>query len=260
MRKQKGDSGAMADEEKLPQIASLIPEIYYDLIARIPPGMLLVLFSLGFWLSCRKSPLTLRIDADDAFALLIVILGAAWAVGIMLSPIAYPVRRCFRGRIWRQLLADERNEALINRFGKPLGINLENRFGGWAEIIDRRLQDYVQYELEHARMILPKMEAEGILATHFLAALIILPFLNLLFLGLLDQLPHGYYWCWYFFLLAPIVGAAFVSYHYTKGLAQRLLSFLYVLESSHRFSELGQRRLWPSIRPGRRRSVPPLGP
>lgn len=232
----------MPDEEKLPQIASLIPEIYYELIARIPAGMLLVLFTVDVWLTCSKSPIRTHINIDDSFTTLIVVLGAAWAVGIVLSPVAYPIRKCFRKSIWEQLLKDRQNLELVKRFGKRLGIRLEDPppKDGWPEVIDRRLQDYVQYELEHARMILPKMEAEGILAAHLAVALFILPILHLVLLMLFHQQLNGYYW-WYLLLLAPIGGAYRVSRHYTEGLALRLLSFLYVIDDLRQVPKAGRR-------------------
>jgi hypothetical protein len=160
-------------------LSSMIPEVYFDLISRVPPGVLLV---LGIAYSIRPTLLqdiapqqtTSGIHEPPYIVLLLLLLGAGYAVGIMLTAfgsiflkmygsmqfikIANSFSTELRDWIW-QLTFTEQPPTSWDSLNKEQCINLY-----------RRLHDHIKSKNRDAARILPKMSAEARLCENTAAA------------------------------------------------------------------------------------------
>ena len=79
----------MSNETKGNDWVTLVPDLFYDLIARIPAGAIVVLFST--WIIVAPTPTEINIEAivklswAPATILLILLLVFAYATGIFLT-------------------------------------------------------------------------------------------------------------------------------------------------------------------------------
>jgi len=171
------------DKPDLSQWPSVIPEIYYDLIARVPAGTLLFLViasggqpSLGKLISATS--------VGSAAVFLTLVLLAGYSSGILITRLGSLFHRTYRYRIWRRVLGGERGYAgLITTFNNQFPtLNLPTDDGGRVAVamlqaedvdrLDRVMHDYLKAKDPQAKVLLPKMRAEAALCDHLFVALI----------------------------------------------------------------------------------------
>jgi len=162
-------------EDKLTQAASLVPEVYYDLIARIPAGLTLFLGGLlvtGVLESQAWSLETFRtFNWAPSAGLLALVLAASYVLGILVTPWGYPVRERYYHATWVRLLPDYA-DLLAKHQGKfGMAIPLQDlQTGNVTDRLLRRLyggmHDYLKGSNSQANLILPKMTGEASLCEH----------------------------------------------------------------------------------------------
>jgi hypothetical protein len=94
---------ALSEDNPTKSFSGAIPEFFYDLIARIPAGILfivLVLGNLGLLKFCDLGKLS-SASAGYVTALLMLLIGAGYWVGIILHVFTALLGRCFNEWTWR---------------------------------------------------------------------------------------------------------------------------------------------------------------
>jgi hypothetical protein len=88
------------DATPKPSSLSVIPEVYYDLISRVPPGVLVVA-SLYLLYVPRSSRINVEaITASGAALVLAGLLGSGYAVGLLISSLGDNIRQMHRRNDW----------------------------------------------------------------------------------------------------------------------------------------------------------------
>jgi hypothetical protein len=163
------------DEPAAKDIAAVIPEVYFDLISRVPAGAF-VLLLLG---TDSKFPWQLDFKNFGASALLLF-LGGAYGLGLVIAGLAVAPRIWYRHLAWRRRLASAQiGEATRNRLQRYLTLRGNSEAAthivtlttvGWTAIwrIDeivsearRLLHDDMKACSADGKTILPKMSAEA---------------------------------------------------------------------------------------------------
>jgi hypothetical protein len=178
-------AGGKKESEAHFAAASLIPEVYYDLIARVPAGTLLVLVALNYFLRSRGlafPQISTWVSANSVSVLVAAVgmMGAGGLTGILISPVADLCRRLYWKRGW--ISVTERGPYReIDQKLKDLGVSFSNR-STWVSMsstdfhsLDRWMYDYIQEHSERARALLPKLRAEADFCSYMAAAFLILP-------------------------------------------------------------------------------------
>jgi hypothetical protein len=238
------------DDGKL-GVASLVPEAYYDLIARVPAGTLLVLFAAacllrGFgwslpqasaWLSASSVPVLIAAGA---------VIGIGGLTGILISPIASICRRFYWKKAWVTVLGMrafyDAEKKILNRahLELPKDKSLSTFESSDFEGIDRWIYDYIQDNSPLARALLPKMRAEADLCSYLSAAFLLLPVVHLVIwasLSLSSQAPFPHVsWpivlavlIWYAASWTVAAVLCFAGAYRTQRLILRMVSMFMVI-------------------------------
>lgn len=170
----------MPDEDRIAKWASLVPEIYYDLIARVPPGAFLVIAAMRIQgaFSAGKAFDLGNIKWETAAILLIFLLITGYVAGVVITAVAHSLSLLYKGWVWKRSAVPYKEvieNFVDNKF--HLGLNIK----GWKNLdgddfyrIHRQVQDYLESENDQAKLILPKMRAESALCDNLLASLALL--------------------------------------------------------------------------------------
>ncbi len=181
------------DEEKVSRLAALVPEVYYDLIARIPAGTFLVAALLVLYRpSLRTIFISGNVRTGPALILLLFLVVAGYSVGLLLSCIGELVIRVYWDRVWR--MVTDRYLDLVPKAVAKLGMRYEAV--SWEEIralptrgerrrasqeahqqyrrMYRQLHDFLKDADPQAKVVLPKMQAEAALTSNLVAGLLFL--------------------------------------------------------------------------------------
>ncbi|MBI3089294.1 MAG: hypothetical protein HYY96_01390 [Candidatus Tectomicrobia bacterium] len=251
----------MADEEKLSSIASpianLVPEIFYDLICRVPPGTALALFVM-WMLDMFKMGGVFSVDKFIAikFAPLVILfsllIGLGYVIGIILTPIGDLLHRIY----WifncsKYSSLPDKTKTWVNNTFKELNIpyifpivrtaqerrtNQERRAHQEKPTaqethyrrIDGYLHDFLKTENPQAKQVLAKMRAEAALCHNLAAALIIMILVP-------SYISYSYSSYWRTTLLLALfvilVLSIWAGYHRQARLIARQLSFLLLVLS-----------------------------
>ena len=241
-------SGAKRESEGHFGAASLIPEVYYDLIARVPAGTLLVLVILHYFLQSRglEFPQVSTWMSANSVSVLVTavgLMGAGGLTGIVISPVADLCRRLYWKREW-VAITEKGPYKEIDQKLKELGVSFPDR-SGWASMgssefhsLDRWMYDYIQENSERARALLPKLRAEADFCSYLGAAFLLLPVVMLAGNTVLrTSATHAVvswsgwivWWlvCWSMTALLLYSGA-----YRTKRLLLRMLSMLWVCKAA----------------------------
>jgi len=164
----------MVAEDGVTGLAALVPEVYFDLISRVPPGLLvLVIFLSQVAVGIDDQRLLASVTANWAVAagLLSLALGASYVIGLLLTPIgAYVSRpishfahkRCFK-----------RHGVFIESFcsKEQIGSIKDGKIRFWD--FYKFARGYLNAEQSHTRNILSKMHAEYALCNNMIAAILV---------------------------------------------------------------------------------------
>jgi hypothetical protein len=171
----------MADEPEIGKWPSLIPEIYYDLISRVPPGVLLFLALLvaGSRLSLGQIQ---SVSFGAATILLLLLVLAGYTLGILMTPLADIFHRTYKRSVWRETISKQDFGPLVqlidSNFNLCLPKNEKNELDvdkierRHYDLLDRVMHDYLKGIDPQAKLILPKMRAEARLCDHLFVALL----------------------------------------------------------------------------------------
>ncbi len=158
--------------------SNLVPEVFYDIISRIPAGAILIMTILSLSLNM---PLTdpdkgaLKIFSALLWApatiFLILLLVASYAVGLMLTAFGHIHYIIFwRKKLWREASGYYKIEAIAPWKEKLEKLASNQCDGDCIDIIDRDIHFWLKSRNPDAKRILPKMRAEAGLAHNGLAA------------------------------------------------------------------------------------------
>lgn len=163
----------MPDAEQVGKWASLVPEIYYDLIARVPPGSLVVA-TLFVWL--HPDPHSALIGLRElgwapVTVLSVIAVGAAYACGELVGPWGDWVSSLYRFRIFRQVSAG--HLPLMTFFRQRFGEDVPDQEPDIKKLSDSEVQriyqqmhDFLKAANEQAKVLLPKSQAEAALCAN----------------------------------------------------------------------------------------------
>jgi hypothetical protein len=227
------ETDGISDGGKAFTWASLIPEVYVDVISRIPPGTLFVLGLLyavrpTLWRDLAPWQTTSGASVQPPYALLFILLiGGGYSAGIMLTGFGSVLSRFYSHRQFK---------AVATAFGKELlGWTWKLAYSlpppdCWSsvtreqsEVLYRRQHDHLKARSPHAAALLPKMDAEAKLCRNTAAAclslLILLPAIRWL-------RYHEFHQMW---LLLVLLLGGLVSYlcalHRNHNFIQRQFSY-----------------------------------
>ena len=177
------------EQDKIAQAISVVPEIYYDMISRVPVGIMTVLGTV--WLSPPLRP-TLDFEGlkDLGWAPTTVLVGllllTAYTVGLLLTQGGHWVYWMYHGALWREEIARHSDQyvPLIRMLNKKLDLHLSTNAdtewdvaalsGNAFSRLDHAIHDYLKRADPHSRVILPKLRAEGALCNNLVAGYVVL--------------------------------------------------------------------------------------
>jgi len=170
----------MADSEGGHSWARVIPEFYYDMIARIPAGLVLVLFVL--WII---SPSFLIFPNDNSLKIemiksifswapatlaLIFILVFSYTCGLFLASFGSLLSKLYQPYIWKKVMGEKVPEEGSRRL-KYKQLMEEKKYNqSDLDWMDREIHFFLKATNKQALTVLPKMRAEAGLAANTTAA------------------------------------------------------------------------------------------
>jgi hypothetical protein len=170
-----------ASESASDQVASVVPELFYDLICRFPPGMLLTGAIAAVTLARHPASLPTYDDLQHIpfGVLFICFVVTGYVVGVLLTPIALIFRNIYSQRTWRRLEDHHSAEiaellALLVRkedTSDNLRLPRTATHSEYRKLL-RRLHDELSLH-RTARTLLPKMSAEAALPDNLSAACLV---------------------------------------------------------------------------------------
>jgi len=171
----------VGDLPDLGKVSSVVPDLYYDLIARVVPGtafVVLVIFtcepSRRFVTGQDFSKTTLSL----ATVLLFVLLGLGYTAGLLATSLGGISRRPFIKLTWRVAMCDssELKRLLADRFGFSL---TDRTKVSDCQYCYRRMHDYIRSQDTSPRtLVLSKMQAEASLCANLSSSALLLLFLH----------------------------------------------------------------------------------
>jgi hypothetical protein len=216
----------MNDSPAIP-LASLIPEFFYDLIARVPAGAVFVLGVILLttpettWTELLGLAHEGKLEGVPFWLLFALLFMLSYAVGILLTLPGWLIRNTYLLWVWRR--ADRRHGQQIADLATSRGLLPTSTTQALATLgrsqrgtLYRLLEDELKASDEQARVLLPKMNGEASLCDNLTAA-----FLLLLLLGLLR------YGCdiKVILIVIPVVWCYIAAPYRYGSLVDRLLSF-----------------------------------
>jgi len=203
----------MAEEDIAKSWTSIVPEFFFDLIARVPPGILLVLLVLLEFgvLSQTNTDKLFATTGGFVIVLSILLFGAGYSVGIFLSVPGIYIGKLYFKNVWDHFTHTE--EAILQEISRKLKLNMkfangkpQTRSDWWR--FHRVTHDYLKHKDKDARVMLPKMSAEASLCNNTAAALTVYPIIRLFHCGFHGQLSL----LWFVVIVAIFVCMAQIRY------------------------------------------------
>lgn len=172
---------------KSKDVNSIIPDLYYDLIARAIPGATFVLEAAFLSIPSTLFPESRIGDVSVGLvtASIFILLGVGYVVALLITPIGEHTRRLYTKRMWKTVLIEDsdarhalRHKLDITLTGSESIATLERSY--------RVLHDYVRSNDPSSRtLVLSKMQAEAALCTNLFSCS------SLLLLGLACMKAFG---------------------------------------------------------------------
>lgn len=233
----------MSDAEEVREWASLIPEIYYDLIARIPAGTLLVLGILSYQrLLTSGAPFDLQKlrYSSGAFilVLLVLLLGTGYVASMLLTPLCSFLYGRYRPLLWKRYREEYEKE--IVEFMQVVQLKFQSVQPSKLDLrqieeFEQQMHDFLMAKSDHARVILPKMRAEASLCNNLtlVLSLFLLLALHYPIVGLISG--QGFLTEQIFQVVVVILLgllSSFAGWHRTDRLNRRQFSFWRLVRQS----------------------------
>ncbi len=220
-------------------VLSLIPEIYVDIIGRIPAGMIFVLGIVSI-----KSIRLYRLTDTHWFIQVLVLLVISYATGIILTAFGENVFKIYAIRTWKKSFEVIKNMSGYNPDFIPIELN--NTIDSYSEkraryhdyeLLDRKIHLELKELPTKAGLLLPKTRAEAALCNNISAAFL------LLFIVTCFCIHLGFQFSYFriIFYFTAFLFSAFAGYH--RSIAYTKSQFLYYATflNQKKFSAI-----WPS--------------
>jgi hypothetical protein len=169
-------------------INTVIPEFYYDLLARILPGLislLAVLVAAGVINPTIALERMFTLTMASVIALYIALAACGYVVGIVLTYFQRGIRWLYIPRVWRQLLATENCKHLIKSRASELKIPVsvispaldsdasKKAVRNAVTLLYGPLHDLLKERHPQARLVLDKMNGEAGLCESLVVGLLL---------------------------------------------------------------------------------------
>lgn len=159
-------------EERLSSWASLVPEVYFDLIARVPAGATIILAFVSFFEPKGLPTLLTSRTLGPVLVLILIFFPASYLIGLMLTLPSGLIAYGSRWLVWRIFIKKldwyPDLDQLVASFGflRPKQVTS-------SELVRIELEthDFLRSKNEDARSLFPKMRAEAELCSNLSAAL-----------------------------------------------------------------------------------------
>ena len=174
----------------LKSIPSLIPEVYYDLISRVPAGCILLAGLAGLVLDRNRNGFldgVSKLNGSAVIAGSLLYIMAGYAAGLLLSSCGALLTDWYWPRLFRNV-ASHYNDTLqlaikLFQVGDPQAKNICSSLKDWeCRSIYRQTHDYLKRNDMEAKLVIPKIQAEAALAAN-LACTVLLEFFAYLLLN-----------------------------------------------------------------------------
>lgn len=217
-------------------LAAIVPEFFYDLIARILPGLVFAILllvvsapdSLGF---LRELAAQNKLQGVPFVLLFVVLIALSYALGILLGPLGAKVRDLYLPPVWRQVVGTTHLEFVkgyANRRGLSVSPDHEAIVAGLdrkaLKTLFRLLEDELKSKDPLGRVLLPKLHAETVFCDHLCVALLLVGTLAALLLFLDVLQPRAAWGTFMAVLFGLALFAGWTAKYRFWGLIQRLLS------------------------------------
>jgi len=214
----------MPSFEPIKALTNAIPEFYYDLIARVVPGVVILVAGTLMYVNLFASQYDKSAwgtgAGDESFLLMLVL---AYFIGILLGPFGAFVRHPFWW--WAKYRTNEQSKKLVRCFVSYDGNNNDpfdqlDDFKSFEKMVEKELLDHSP----HDKMVLVKMWAESDMCMNVLAGIILV---NITFF--LVSFSNGAVEPWYklqLFVLPAIIVTIIGANHRHRGVIRR--DFAYV--------------------------------
>ncbi|MBX2976281.1 MAG: hypothetical protein KF721_09110 [Ignavibacteriaceae bacterium] len=227
------------DENTISKNWGIIPEFFYDLISRIPPGILLftmLLFEFNIF-SLAYINESLKIEVGSAFIIFFTFLTCGYVLGSLLSIVgSFITKKFYTPTLLRNVIKEDTE--LVKSFislRKITNINLDN-IDSFTDNefykIYRESHDYIKLKDERIKTLLPKLSAEASLHTNLVASLFMLLTIHLINRICYSSFPF-LHWSIYVWGIITIIFLIWIGKLQYKKLLRFQFSFLrYVVNNS----------------------------
>jgi hypothetical protein len=161
----------MAEEQSF-SWASLIPEVYFDLIARVPAGATIVVATIGHSEPLQIKAILAAHSFGPVFMLTLLVLLVSYVLGLLLTPLSGAISLTSRRIIWfkwRRIQGDYPDFiGLCRGFGFSVS---DSPFLSELVKLELEMHEFLGIKNEDARSLLPKMRAEAELCNNLSVAL-----------------------------------------------------------------------------------------
>ena len=169
----------MSEDDPAKTWTTVVPEFYYDLISRIPPGVFLILGVIFEILESHNKTISDYKDFNTAVVILftVLLLAAGYSVGLFINTPTKYFAMIYTAKAWRRVINDEqplfkelKKQEIFKEFNfdSPSAIKEPE-----ARRLFRRVHDLLKLKDNQAKVILPKLTAESSLCNNTAFALVI---------------------------------------------------------------------------------------
>jgi len=217
-------------------LAKIVPEFFYDLIARILPGLvfavlLLIAAAPESLLFFRDLAVQNKLEGVPFALLFLVLIAIAYILGILLGPLGARVRDLYLPRVWKAC-AGTAHEAFVVGYATRrglIGTAVENPAVASLDrkalkTLYRLLEDELKAKDPLGRVLLPKLHAETVLCDHLCAASLLVAALAGVLTLTGTRQPRTAWTVFVLFLFALAIFTGWTAKYRFWGLIQRLLS------------------------------------
>lgn len=158
------------ESPKEPKWLYLIPEIYFDLISRVPPGILAILIFMwmnGYLCSARLKTV-LDLTATSAALLSIFLISAGYVLGVLMTPAGIHITYRLSASLYKSLYSQTKNEwtsGIRNLVGDDPANNASSKWKKFR-LRDDKLHNYLKTKDAKTSSLMTKMRAEATLCDH----------------------------------------------------------------------------------------------
>lgn len=159
------------------KLSSIVPDLYYDLIARVVPGaaFLTVLCSQSTMFRSLTREVVTQFSAAAVTSTMFAVVGAGYLLSLVSSVFGEMVRLLFFPTIWMFISVAYRRE--LDVVNEEMGLGVKD--GWWVsplrlDVIYRKLHVFIRRSENARTVVLSKMQAEAAACTNLLAMSLLL--------------------------------------------------------------------------------------